>query len=157
MIIPYGAFAFVLLGSGVYFVKMHHIVRKMGRHECWLPQRSRRQFVGILVCTLILVILPLVRRYDLLIEVSVCALGVIGFLIALRDILYAHRNGLYENGFIFNGIAVFFADIVSCARIDPDTLVIQTRRHTHHSIVPDNDDTMSVLISHIESSGIPLQ
>lgn len=81
-------------------------------------------FFGILLCMPLLVSLNFIRDFDLLTEIAITGTGVLGFYIALSDILSSRINGLYRTALVWNGEAIRYASIDEVSRLDPYSIEV---------------------------------
>lgn len=156
MIIP--LFGLVLLPLSALLVGVRAVwVRSlMGRREFAFPRALKFQFVGVLLCAPVLIFLNYVRDFDLIAKIAITGTGVLGFHIALADIVNGHLGGIYENGIVWNGSAVFFRDLDGYVLPDAVSVLLQTRNRERRIIVPESPSVLGRLVAKLETVSAPL-
>jgi hypothetical protein len=100
------------------------LLRKLGSLRSPFPRKAQLQFIGILVCTPVLPLLNFVRHFDALTQFAISGTGLLGFYIALYDLLLVRIGGVYENGILWNAGVAFFSGVASFSRVDPRTVEV---------------------------------
>jgi len=97
----------------------------MGVCEHGFSRKSNRQFVGILLCSPLLIFLGYWKNFNAVTMIAMSCAGLIAFMVSLSDILFIGIGGLYEKGLVWNSTIVFFDRIRSFRQIDPFTIEIR--------------------------------
>ncbi|ULQ60930.1 hypothetical protein K7I13_06645 [Brucepastera parasyntrophica] len=140
-IIPAVSFCLLPVIFIVCFVRSRSLRKKMGARELVMPQKYRLQFLGVLCSAPILIGLTYIRKFDALSVTAICGVGVLGFFIAIQDILYSGISGVYENGLIWNSSYLFFNDIDEVSLPEEATLVLLTKDRTR-KVFSSNDTAL---------------
>ncbi len=151
-------FAIIVLSSALlaflaiwvtYAIATAALARTLGPVSYPFPGKAWRQFHGILIMMPFLPVVALVRGFDQPVVVAVTVLGVLCFMIALRDIMYGRLSGIHQTGFVWNGTVIMFCAVAAVDASDPAALVVRTRSGTSHTIVPQDSGVMVALLSAI--------
>lgn len=147
-VIPLVGFALLPI-SALYVVLLSRSLRsRLGaRVECFL-RPVRFQFFGVMACAPTLIALNFIRDFDPAVRIAITGVGVLGFYIALHDMLFARLGGLYEKGLIWRGTCVFLEDIDLLERPDPYTVIIQTLDRSRITLAADKAETADRIAAH---------
>lgn len=132
------------------------VLGRMGGRETEFPRRAKRQFVGVLVAGPLLVAIDCLRAFDPVVSLALSATGLFGFVVALADILCVGIGGIYENGIVWNSVAVFYRRVESFARLDPLSVEIATRGRSRRIVSFADPDLADRLVARLETSAKPL-
>lgn len=135
-IVPLVAFALLPIETVYLIIRVRLIKKSMGEREESLARRLRKQFFGVMFCTPILIALNYIREFDLIVRIAISGVGVLGFYIAVHDMLFSLIGGIYRNGIVWYGAWVLFKDIDCIELVDPYTLVIQLKDRTRKVFAP---------------------
>jgi len=125
MLIPVVALALLPLLSAVLILRAVSIGRKMGAPLWLLNRRPRLQFLGVLVCSPLLIAVNLLRDFGPVTVFVISLTGLLAFAIALTDLLYSGMMGVYENGIVWNSVSVCFSSVTGFNWVDPYTLSLR--------------------------------
>jgi hypothetical protein len=129
----------------------------MGALRQSFTARPSFQFIGILLLTPTLIALNFIRYFDALTVFAISGVGVLGFHVAARELSFALIAGIYENGVVVNGAAVFFETVDSAREEDPHTaLVVFKDRATKRLFSGDIARARSILAA-FRAFGIPAE
>jgi len=145
MIIPAISFSFLLLGSAVVLFRRVRLFMRMGARELEFPHKSNRQFIGILLCSPLLIVLGYWKQYGSIMMIAISCAGVIAYMVSLSDILFIELGGIYEKGMIWNTTVVFFDRIRSCAQLDPYTIEVRIPWRTRKVFVFSDTELVKTL------------
>lgn len=112
-----------IIALGIY-VRISRVIRQMGKSVEYFSHKIRHQFFGVLLISPILISLLFVRNFDILTRIAISGTGLIGFYIAVHDILCSRKCGIYEKGLVWNGTWIYFAFVDSWERTDPFTITL---------------------------------
>ena len=138
--------AFLAIGV-TYAIATAALARTLGLVSYPIPGKAWRQFHGILILTPLLPVVALLRGLEPPIVVAVTVLGVLCFMIALRDIMYGRLSGIHQTGFVWNGTVIMFCAVAAVDASDPTALVVRTRSGASYTIVPQDSGVMVALLT----------
>jgi len=156
IIIPASACAIMTLVAAILFAVRRRRLSLMGALECSVGERRPFQFVGILIISPALVIIPAARSFGVPVSAALSAVGVLLFAMAFRDILHAGISGAYERGIVWRGSFVPYDSILSVERPDPFTLIILSRRHGRRTILSGPREMVDAVFAIAEKKRSPL-
>jgi len=146
----------MVLAAVALFAARGYRLAKMGALTCSLGERRPFQFVGVLLISPALVIIPAVRRLSVPVSIALSAVGILLFAIAFRDILHAGISGAYDRGIVWRGSFVPYDSILSIERPDPYTLIIVCRRRGTKTIVSGPREMVDAVSEIAEKKRSPL-
>jgi hypothetical protein len=155
--IPLAAFALLPVTALFILIRAHLLERKMGPCEQPCPRKISLQFFGVMLCTPVLIALNYVRDLDVLTRIAVCGVGVLGFYIALHDLVFSRINGIYRNGLVWHGTSVFFSDIDTVENLGPATFLVTLHDRSRVTIVASSDTQAAQIRLALEKTLNPLQ
>jgi hypothetical protein len=156
-LIPVIALALFPLCAVYVVIRRSLLLRKLGALQLTFPRRSQLQFIGILACTPVLVLLNFFRHFDALTQFAISGTGLLGFYIALNDLLLVRIGGIYKNGVLWNAGVSFFGAISSYTRVDSHTIEVMDVSMTRKAFVFPDETAAASLFAHLETSVTPLQ
>ena len=156
IIIPASACALMAAVAAALFAVRSYRLARMGALSCSLGERRPFQFVGVLLISPALVIIPAVRGLSVPVSITLSAVGILLFAIAFRDILHAGISGAYERGIVWRGSFVPYGSILSMERPDPYTLIIASRRRGPKTIVSGPREMVDAVSEIAEKKRSPL-
>ncbi|MFA6856129.1 MAG: hypothetical protein WCR31_02870 [Treponema sp.] len=126
------------------------MLKKAGTRELPVKPRLLKFAVIVLVCCPLLMLLVLFRDMGIFIDCVMCAIGILGAEMAIREVMTAKCSGVYTNGIVVEGQLIPFADIVGIpflslpenqqALHDSGVLDLVTKKHTNMQIIYSNED-----------------
>lgn len=121
-IVPVASFALLPFSALYVIITTSIIRRRLGSSvESFVP-RFHYQFCGVLFLSPALIALAWYRGFISLPLFALCAVGVIGFFIAFRELYISRMTGVYENGVLWSSGHVYFDDLDSLVQVDAFTL-----------------------------------
>ena len=151
MIIPVIAYGILLLGTIVVLFRRLKLFKRMGAREREFSRKSNRQFIGILLCSPLLIVLGYWKQYGSLMMIALSCAGLIAYMVSLSDILFIGIGGLYEKGMVWNTTVVFFDRIRSCAQLDPYTIEIRIPWRSRKVFVFSDTELVKTLYQKLEN------
>lgn len=155
--IPAIALALFPLCAVWVIIRRALLLRKLGSLRSPFPRKSQLQFIGILVCTPVLPLLIFVRDFDALTQFAISGTGLLGFYIALYDLLLVRIGGIYENGLLWNAGVALFAEVASFSRIDGRSIEVLDAGGNRKAFVFPDEATAVAAYACLETSAHPLQ
>ena len=113
--------------------------------------------VLILVSTPALIALNYFRELGAASVFAVSGVGVLGFAIGLRDLLYTRMSGIYENGLVWTASSAFYADVAGYRRGETGSIVVEMRDRAEKPIVEVDDAMLDRIAAKLDSAVRPLQ
>lgn len=156
MFIPLAGLVLLPLCALLVTVRAVCVRARMGRREFSFPRALKFQFVGILLCTPVLICLNYLRDFEPIAKIAITGTGVLGFYIALVDLINGRLGGIYENGIVWNGSALFYRDLDGYVLPDAVSVLIQTRNRERRIIVPGSAPVLDRLVAKLETVSAPL-
>lgn len=141
------------------YVVLHTLLvrRRMGALvESFCP-RFHYQFLGILLFSPALIALAWYRGFTSLPLFALCAVGVIGFYIAVRDLFVSRLTGVYEQGVLWSNAAVSYEDLDSLVQVDPFTLSFVLQDGSEKIFAVEDEDAVSRLEQRVKTAVPTLQ
>lgn len=132
------------------------LLRRLGAIRSPFPRKAQLQFIGILACTPVLPLLNFARRFDALTQFAICGTGLLGFYIALYDLLLVRIGGIYENGLLWNAGVALFADVASFSRIDPRAIEVTGTDGARRAFAFPDESTADSAYASLETAVHPL-
>lgn len=124
--------------------------------ESFCP-RFHYQFLGVLLFSPALIVLAWYRGFTSLPLFALCAVGVIGFYIAVRDLFVSRLTGVYERGVLWSNAAVSFDDLDSLVQVDPFTLSFVLQDGSEKIFAVEDEDAVSRLKQRVKTAVPTLQ
>jgi hypothetical protein len=156
IIIPASACALMAFAALALLALRRHRLAGMGSLSCSLGERRPFQFVGVLLISPALVIIPAVRALSVPVSIALSAVGILLFAISFRDILHAGISGAYERGIVWRGAFVPYDSILSMERPDPFTLVVVSRRRGARTVISGPQEMVDAVFEAAEKKRSPL-
>ncbi len=149
----------VLLPLITVYVVLHTLLirRRMGMLLESFRPRFHVQFLGVLIFSPALIILAWYRDFTSLPLFALCAVGVIGFYIAVRDLYISRLTGVYERGVLWSNAAVCFDKLDSLVQLDPFTLSFVLFDGSEKIFAVEDEDAVSRLQQRVKSAVPTLQ
>jgi len=135
IIISASAFGLLFLGSVIVLFRRLTLLSRLGKRERGFPRKSKRQFIGVLLCSPLLIALGLWKDYNAITMTALSCTAILAFIVSLSDILFIGIGGLYERGFVWNSTVILFSRIKTFAQKDPYTMEIRTAWRTRKTFV----------------------
>lgn len=141
------------------YVVVHTLLvrRRMGALVESFRPRFHYQFLGVLLFSPALVVLAWYRDFTSLPLFALCAVGVIGFYIAVRDLFVSRLTGVYNQGVLWSNAAVSFDELDALVQIDPFTLTFVLHDGSEKIFAVEDDDAVSRLQQRVKSAVPTLQ
>lgn len=148
-----------LLPPLAVYVIIHTLLtrRRMGLLVESFRPRFHYQFFGVLLFSPALILLARYRGFTSLPLFAFCAVGVIGFYIAVRDLFVSRLTGVYEQGVLWSNAAVYFDNLDSLVQIDPFTLSFVLQDGSEKIFAVEDEDAVTRLKQRVKSAVPTLQ
>lgn len=156
MFVPLAALALLPLCAVPVLWRVYRLKIGIGPREYRFPRQKRFQFLGVLLCSPILIALCFFRSRDLLTIIALSLTGTLGFYISLADIMFARLGGIYERGLVWNGAILRFDCMKGFVRPDATSVLVRMRSGEQKLIVPDSPQMLERLLSALAASSSPL-
>lgn len=127
------------------FIQFKKIIKKLEQQILVWGNKRSLHFLGVLICMPIVISLNFFRSFDVLTTIAITGSGLLGFIIAFKDIVFSRLNGLYQNALVWQGEPLFFEHIDCVNRIDPYSIEIITKNRIR-KIISHRDVQISELI-----------
>jgi hypothetical protein len=155
--VPLASCVFMVVSVILFPVRRALLLRSLGPCAYSFRGKFRFQFIGVLVSSPLLVVCASVRGFDLPVLVIVSAVGVVLFVLSYRDLLHAGLGGLYENGIVWNGRSLLYADVERSELRDPFSFVITRTKDRGRVLISGSKEFIDIVYAHIEKESSPLQ
>jgi hypothetical protein len=139
-----------------FLIRRHFLLRSLGSRTVAFPHRMQFQFIGILVCSPSLIALNFVRELGLEATLALSVTGLVGFCVAIADVLLIRVGGVYENGIIWNTAEIRYSDVESFAQLDPFCIELCEVGFVKRLLVFDDPSLVPIVLSRLESSSAHL-
>lgn len=141
--------AYVLLAATLP-LRRAKMLRKAGERELPVKPRMLKFAVVVLVCCPLLILLVLFRDMGIFVNCIMCAIGILGTEMAVREVMTSKCSGVYANGLVAEGQFIPFADILGIPFLslpknqqdvhDTGVLELVTKKRTNMQIIYSNED-----------------
>lgn len=157
MIIP--SVGLLLIPASLVFliVGKRKLIKVMGILEQTLTLKWNFLDISIVVCTPILIMLNYFRDLGGLTVFAITGVGVLGFFIGAKNLLYKKICGIYANGIIWLADSILYDKIDEFKRIEPITIEIVTHDRNRITIISANSRQSDLIFAKLESVKHPLQ
>jgi hypothetical protein len=132
------------------------LLKKAGERELPVKPRMLKFAVVVLVCCPLLILLVLFRDMGIFVNCVMCAIGLLGTEMAVREVMTAKCSGVYTNGLVAEGQFLPFADIFGIPFLalpkskqslhDSGVLELVTRKRTNLQIIYSSEDECRLVI-----------
>jgi hypothetical protein len=149
VIVAVSLFAYTLLVATLSS-RRTGMLRKAGIRELPVKPRMLKFAVAVLVCCPLLMLLVLFRDMGIFVDFIMCAIGILGTEMAVREVMTSKCSGVYTNGIIAEGQFIPFSDIVGIPFLslpenqqavhDTGVLDLVTKKRTNMQIIYGNED-----------------
>ncbi|HOC28163.1 MAG TPA: hypothetical protein PKH40_00660 [Treponemataceae bacterium] len=149
-IIPAAGLAVMPVLAGISLFRHISLRKELGAALQLFGSRRPLHFFGILLCMPLLISLTFIRDFDILTEIAITGTGLLGFQIALSDILSAGINGLYRHALVWSGEVIRYSAVESVTRLDPYSIEVILHPRARKVVSNSNTELIDAIFAKLE-------